>query len=179
LLRQRCAKDPQSLRGCWAALPPIIDTWHFTSINVRDGYRDTQKAPEPAGQGLSSHQVSHEIAHQSDRKAAEEVLYQAAVTFDECGAIMRHQETRRRLRQLQTTKQPAAPTGPNRGSLTRREHQVAALAADGYTAAQIATQLHIGIRTFETHLAHSYPQLGITRKQQLVHRTTELGLTLR
>ena len=61
------------------------------------------------------------------------------------------------------------------GPLTRRERQVAALAAGGYTAAQIATQLHIGVRTVETHLARTYPKLGITCKQQLVHRAAELG----
>jgi len=42
-------------------------------------------------------------------------------------------------------------------------------------AAQIAARLHIGVRTVETHLARSYPKLGITCKQQLVHRAAELG----
>jgi DNA-binding NarL/FixJ family response regulator len=64
--------------------------------------------------------------------------------------------------------------GPD--ALTRREQQVAELAAGGYTAAQIAIRLHIGVRTVETHLAHSYPKLGITSKQQLVAHRTELGL---
>ncbi|MGH3818679.1 MAG: response regulator transcription factor [Pseudonocardiaceae bacterium] len=68
----------------------------------------------------------------------------------------------------------AAVSGP--GALTRREHQVVALAASGYTAPQIATRLHIGVRTVESHLAHSYPKLGVTSKQQLVQYAAELGL---
>jgi DNA-binding NarL/FixJ family response regulator len=112
-----------------------------------------------------------------DRDAAEEALRQAAVTFDECGATMRHQEARSRLQQLGSVKRYIPCTGPGLGALTRRERQVAALAAGGYTAAQIATQLHIGVRTVETHLARSYPKLGITCKQQLVHRAAELGFS--
>ncbi|HZS19375.1 MAG TPA: AAA family ATPase [Pseudonocardiaceae bacterium] len=113
----------------------------------------------------------------SDRAAAEEALRHAAATFDECGAMMRHQEARARLRQLGLTRRYASPTEPALASLTRRERQVAALAAGGYTAAQIAIQLHIGVRTVETHLARSYPKLGITCKQQLVHRAAELGFS--
>jgi DNA-binding NarL/FixJ family response regulator len=65
--------------------------------------------------------------------------------------------------------------GPDK--LTTRERQVAELAAGGYTAPQIATRLHIGVRTVETHLARSYSKLGITSKQQLVVHGAELGLT--
>jgi DNA-binding NarL/FixJ family response regulator len=113
----------------------------------------------------------------SDRDAAEEALRNAAATFDECGATVRHQEARARLRGLGPDGRCTSPTEPTLGSLTRRERQVAALAAGGYTAAQIATQLHIGVRTVETHLARSYPKLGITCKQQLVHRAAELGFS--
>jgi DNA-binding CsgD family transcriptional regulator len=66
-------------------------------------------------------------------------------------------------------------SGP--GSLTTREYQVAELAAVGYTAAQVAAQLHIGVRTVETHLARVYRKLEITSKQQLVHRAAEFGFT--
>ncbi|MGH3975015.1 MAG: response regulator transcription factor, partial [Pseudonocardiaceae bacterium] len=68
----------------------------------------------------------------------------------------------------------AAVCGPD--ALTRRERQVAELAAGGYTAPQIATRLHIGVRTVETHLARSYAKLGVASKQQLVVHGAELGL---
>jgi DNA-binding NarL/FixJ family response regulator len=117
-----------------------------------------------------------EAIQRSDRGAAEHALRQAAIAFDECGAIVRYQQARSQLRRLGSAGGcTAARTGPDPGSLTRRERQVAQLAAGGYTAAQIAARLHIGVRTVETHLARSYPKLGITCKQQLVHRAAELG----
>jgi len=117
-----------------------------------------------------------EAIQRSDCDAAGEALRQAAVAFDECGAIVRHQQARSQLRRLGSAGRCTARTEPGPGSLTRRERQVAQLAAGGYTAAQIAARLHIGVRTVETHLARSYPKLGITCKQQLVHRAAELGL---
>ncbi|MCA1834786.1 MAG: LuxR C-terminal-related transcriptional regulator [Actinobacteria bacterium] len=116
-----------------------------------------------------------EAIQRSDRGAAEEALRQAALAFEECGAIVRHQQARSQLRRLGSAGRCTARTGADPGSLTRRERQVAQLAAGGYTAAQIAARLHIGVRTVETHLARSYPKLGITCKQQLVHRAVELG----
>jgi Bacterial regulatory proteins, luxR family len=48
------------------------------------------------------------------------------------------------------------------GALTRRERQVAELAAGGYTTAQIANRLYIGVRTVETPPG---PQLHQTRSR--------------
>lgn len=116
-----------------------------------------------------------EAIQRSDRAAAEEALREAAVAFDECGAIVRYQQAQSQLQQLGSAGRCTMRTEPGAGSLTRRERQVAQLAADGYTAAQIATQLGIGVRTVETHLARSYPKLGITGKQQLLRRAAEFG----
>jgi DNA-binding CsgD family transcriptional regulator len=118
-----------------------------------------------------------EAIQRSDRSAAEEALRQAAGAFDTCGAIVRHRQARSQLRRLGSAGRCTARTEPGPESLTRRERQVAQLAAGGYTAAQIAARLHIGVRTVETHLARSYPKLGITCKQQLVHHAAELGFT--
>jgi len=59
----------------------------------------------------------------------------------------------------------------------RLRYHIILLATHGYTAPQIATRLHIGVRTVKSHLARSYPKLGVTSKQQLVHRAAELGFT--
>jgi DNA-binding CsgD family transcriptional regulator len=58
------------------------------------------------------------------------------------------------------------------GPLTHRELQVAQLAAQGYTAREIGSQLHIGKRTVETHLANSYDKLGIRSKRELIQMST-------
>ncbi|MGH3784833.1 MAG: helix-turn-helix transcriptional regulator [Pseudonocardiaceae bacterium] len=122
-------------------------------------------------------QVTHATAVRGyDRGAASDGLREAIGAFDICGAVVRRDEARTLLRELES--QPrcttAAVSGPD--SLTRRERQVAELGASGYTASQIASRLHIGVRTVETHLARSYTKLGVASKQQLVLRRAELGL---
>lgn len=64
-----------------------------------------------------------------------------------------------------------APNGSADG-LTRRERQVARLAAQGYTAREIGNQLHIGKRTVETHLANAYDKLGVRSKRELIQSAT-------
>ena len=51
--------------------------------------------------------------------------------------------------------------------LTPRERQIAALASGGHSDLAIAGQLHISIRTVQTHLAHIYAKLGISRRADL------------
>lgn len=62
-------------------------------------------------------------------------------------------------------------------SLTRREHEVARLAATGMSAREIGESLFVGKRTVESHLANVYAKLGVDSKLQLVRRATELGLS--
>jgi DNA-binding CsgD family transcriptional regulator len=54
--------------------------------------------------------------------------------------------------------------------LTLRELHVARLAAQGYTAAEIGRELHIGDRTVESHLASTYSKLSIRSKGELIRR---------
>jgi DNA-binding CsgD family transcriptional regulator len=61
-------------------------------------------------------------------------------------------------------------------SLSRREREVALLAARGQTAPQIAAHLVISERTVETHLASIYAKLGVASKVELITNATTLGL---
>ena len=61
-------------------------------------------------------------------------------------------------------------------SLTRREREVAQLAAQGYTAREIGELLHIGERTVETHVANVCSKLGLKAKAELVRVASTLGL---
>jgi DNA-binding CsgD family transcriptional regulator len=75
---------------------------------------------------------------------------------------------------------PATLDGVDRSSyglrsLTRRELEVARLAAEGYTAAEMGRRLNIGGRTVESHLASVYSKLRITSRLQLIRMASSLG----
>jgi len=61
-----------------------------------------------------------------------------------------------------------AGTGHGVGALSRRELEVARLAATGYTAPEIGRTLHISTRTVESHLASTYAKLGVRSKRALI-----------
>jgi ATP/maltotriose-dependent transcriptional regulator MalT len=105
-----------------------------------------------------------------------DALQRAALVFDACGAVWRRDRTHQRLRSLGARgwKAIAAAHGP--ASLSRRERQVARLAAEGRTASEIAEQLFISKRTVESHLAHVYAKLGVRSRLDLVRRASELAL---
>lgn len=51
--------------------------------------------------------------------------------------------------------------------LSRREHDIVALAIRGLSNRQIATALTVSVRTVESHLYHAYAKLGVTRRTEL------------
>jgi DNA-binding NarL/FixJ family response regulator len=89
--------------------------------------------------------------------------------------------TRRHTRPaISTWAEPATLYGVDRSvqglrSLTRRELEVASLAAEGYTAAEIGAHLNIGDRTVESHLASAYSKLQIRSRLQLIRMASRLG----
>jgi DNA-binding CsgD family transcriptional regulator len=111
-----------------------------------------------------------------ERTTAVGALEQAACTFDAASAPWRHQRALEVLRSLGGTGRRAAGAVAGPGSLTRREREVARLAAQGRSAREIAEHLFIGERTVETHLANAYAKLGVSSKLDLVRRAGEFGL---
>ncbi|HET9257620.1 MAG TPA: AAA family ATPase [Pseudonocardiaceae bacterium] len=183
----RCAQD--NARATGAPLHLAIQTQTSAWALIGRGQRDAaaraalSAAEEFGSRGYELMAARAQVAYahavrRCDRGAARDAVRAATATFEACGALVRQQQAQSLLEQLGAGGPGTAPGTDNPGELTLRERQVAELAAAGYTAAQIATRLHIGVRTVETHLARSYRKLGVSRKQQLVHRATELGLTL-
>ena len=113
---------------------------------------------------------------QTDRPAAARALERAAATFEASGAVWRRDQTRVLLRALGGSGRKRAAAGAGPAALTRREREVAQLAAEGHTARQIADALFVGERTVEGHLASVYSKLGISSKLELARRVHELGL---
>jgi DNA-binding CsgD family transcriptional regulator len=62
---------------------------------------------------------------------------------------------------------PGLSGGPEAERLTRREREVAGLAAAGASNKEIAAKLHLSARTVENHLQSSYVKLGVTGRDQL------------
>lgn len=51
--------------------------------------------------------------------------------------------------------------------MTRREHQIALLVAQGESNNSIATRLHVSLRTIEGHLYRTFIKLDIQSREQL------------
>jgi DNA-binding CsgD family transcriptional regulator len=112
-----------------------------------------------------------------ERGEAVVALERAAATFEECGATWRRERSLDALRRLGSAGRRAAAAALGPESLTRREQEVARLAATGMTAKEIAQALFVGRRTVETHLASIYAKLGVDSKVQLIRRAEELGFS--
>jgi DNA-binding CsgD family transcriptional regulator len=63
-------------------------------------------------------------------------------------------------------------TDPHASKLTRREREIAEIAAAGLSNAEIADQFTISIRTVESHLYHAMVKLGAGRREELAARLT-------
>ena len=126
--------------------------------------------------GRAHHVLGRALPAES-RPEAVAALERAAAILGQCGSSWRRQRSLDALRRLGSAGRRAAAAALGPGSLTRREHEVARLAATGMSAKEIARSLFVGERTVESHLASVYAKLGVDSKLQLVRRAAELGLS--
>ena len=136
-----------------------------------------------SGTGWRAHRGrAHDVLGRSlaaaRRPGAVAALEQAAAIFAECGATWRRDRSIQALRRLGSGGRRAAAATLGPASLTRREREVARLAARGMSAKAIAEALFVGERTVESHLSSTYAKLGVESKLDLVRRAAELGLSL-
>lgn len=79
-----------------------------------------------------------------------------------------HRRASALLEQSGSPRSPAlAPPGRRGEPLTRREQEVAVLAARGRTSPEIAAVLHVSVRTVDTHLSRIYRKLMVDGRHQL------------
>jgi DNA-binding CsgD family transcriptional regulator len=142
-------------------LEPAADTFAAVGWRLFEG-----RALALLGQALAGSDQSHAISS----------LETAIERFDSCGAVVRRSRAVVALGRLGTKgrRTKTALAGPD--ALTRRERDVARLAAEGRSAKEIAERLFIGERTVETHLANAYIKLGVASKVELVRLAPRLDI---
>lgn len=64
------------------------------------------------------------------------------------------------------------PMPPRPGALTKREAEVLRLLRGGYSYAEIALALHLGVETVRTHARHIRRKLGVRSSRELAERNT-------
>jgi DNA-binding CsgD family transcriptional regulator len=111
-----------------------------------------------------------------DRPEAIDRLRRAAELFATCGSKWRRDQVLADLNNLGKPGQRAAASCLGPTTLTDREREIAALAAQGLTAKAIGLQLHIGERTAETHLARIYAKFNVHTRHDLLHALARMGL---
>jgi two-component system response regulator NreC len=67
------------------------------------------------------------------------------------------------------------PTGPV-NILSDRELQVLSLVAQGYTSAEIAKQIFVGVKTVETYRSRSAEKLGLRTRSEVIRFAVQMGL---
>lgn len=97
---------------------------------------------------------------------ARELLAQALHIAEECGADWHAHRARVEWRRAGGRTRARKPD-----ELSPQEASVAQLAQAGRTNREIAQQLHLSIKTVETHLGHIYQKLGIRSRWQLTGHT--------
>jgi ATP/maltotriose-dependent transcriptional regulator MalT len=99
------------------------------------------------------------------RRRAREELRTARALFADMGMDAFAERARRELVAAGEEVRPRTP--PERDALTPQQEQVAGLARDGLTNAEIATRLFLSPSTVEWHLKNVFAKLGISSRQEL------------
>jgi DNA-binding CsgD family transcriptional regulator len=101
---------------------------------------------------------------------AAEISAQAAQVHEDAGLQSSAAASRRRAAEWQAMCEGAVTPALRANvapGLTKREREVADLAATGLSDQQIADDLVLSVRTIEKHLANAYAKLGVTSRREL------------
>jgi DNA-binding CsgD family transcriptional regulator len=128
-----------------------------------------------ANDGAALERAAEELATIGAALAAAEAAAQAAAIHEADGRASSAQRAAALSARVQAECEGATTpalraTDPAAAALTRREREIAELAAAGSSNAEIAERLVISVRTVESHLYHAMIKLGAGRREQLADR---------
>jgi DNA-binding NarL/FixJ family response regulator len=136
---------------------PSTAAAHATAVRTNDPARLTEAAEAFGALGFSL--------------VAAEIAARAAAAWSASGLLARAvaaaQAKDAYLSRCETTTAPSLLTAVPLVGLTRREWEVAGLAARGLSNAEIARRLLVSVRTVESHLYMAYEKLGVTDRAEL------------
>jgi ATP/maltotriose-dependent transcriptional regulator MalT len=127
---------------------------------LEEALRQHERVPMPLERARTLLAYADVQRRKRERRRARATLEQALAIFEQHGASLWAQRTRRELRQL-----GGRPT--TKDELTPAEARVAELAASGMTNRQVAAALFISAKTVEANLGRVYQKLGIHSRAQL------------
>jgi DNA-binding CsgD family transcriptional regulator len=119
-----------------------------------------------AGAGLQAafarQLLGQALAGAGEREQAIAELREAERELDACGSLRERDAVRRELRKLGVRREARGPAAGESGieSLTKREHEIAALVTDRMTNKEIAAELFLSEKTIESHLRNIFFKLG-------------------
>ena len=77
---------------------------------------------------------------------------------------------------LRGPREGLAPEGRLPSALSSRELEIVDYLVDGWSNAEIASALKIGVRTVRFHLGNIYGRLGVSRRGEAVREALRLGI---
>ncbi|TLY31306.1 MAG: response regulator transcription factor [Ignavibacteria bacterium] len=144
--------------------------------------RLTRAAPKVKTIALTAHD-SKEYIHETVRSGARGYLLKdisgdeltRAIEAVYCGEVYCSKPVAKFLVDFRMEKE-GVRAGKRRDGLSRREREVLALIAEGYTNKEIADQLCVSMRTAETHRGHIMQKLGIHSAAALTRFAISQGI---
>ncbi|MCZ4609916.1 LuxR C-terminal-related transcriptional regulator [Streptomyces sp. Lzd4kr] len=110
---------------------------------------------------------------------AAEAHFSAAATWGEGGnargAAAAAHSAQACAARCQGARTPLLVTTRTNASLTKREEEIALLAASGLSSRAIAETLTVSVRTVDNHLQHAYQKLGVTSRTALAEKIAEVS----
>jgi DNA-binding CsgD family transcriptional regulator len=145
---------------------------HPYAIQAAGRWREAAAAWEAAG---CRYEHAAALAESPDPQH----LLAALGILDDLGAKPLATVVRRRLRDLGVARIPRGPvseTKVNPAGLTTRQLDVLRLLGNGYTNAEIASELVVSVRTVDSHVAALLDKLGAASRREAAARAAELGM---